>query len=61
MEIAILILAVSFFIFLFYMFSRAMKTATKNFSEIQHSLGEIYQKLDKLEAIFNRDYRPFRK
>ena len=71
MEIAILILASSFFIFLFYMFSRALQTTSKSFSAIQDTLSEMNKKLDnmeamsqmnnkldKMEAILNKVYRP---
>ena len=59
MEIAILIVACSFFLFLFYMFSRAMQTSTKSFSEIQDSLREMNKKLDKFEAILIKVYKPY--
>jgi hypothetical protein len=61
MEIAILILASSLFIFLFYMFSRALQTTTKSFSAIQDTLAEMNGKLDKIKAILIKIYRLFSK
>jgi uncharacterized protein YoxC len=59
MEIALLILAVSFFCFLFYMFNRVLRAINEIFFEFQNSLGELNAKLDIIDATLNRHYRSF--
>ena len=59
MEIALLILSCSLFIYLFYMFDRVLRAVNETFSEAQHTLEEMNKKLDAIEVTVKKHYRSY--
>ena len=59
MEIAILILAVGFFLFLYFMFSRVVRDMNEYYADIKLTLGELEKKLDEMENSIIKHYRPY--
>ena len=59
MEIAVLILALGLFIFLFYMFSRVISALKVSLYEIKDILKVMDKKLTKMEKILDKQYRPY--